>query len=73
MMTAAEIAALVAVADTEGRYWWRDGNGDCYASADYDEQSADTYLLYASPNWVAQWDGDWDAAAAALAEIAAQT
>lgn len=71
-MTAAEIAALVAVADTEGRYWWRSGGGGCYATHEYDEQSTDTYLLYASPNWVAQWGGDWQAAADALDEIASQ-
>lgn len=72
-MTPEEIADLVAVADTDGRYWWRDSNGDCYATTEFDEQSPDTYLMYASPNWVAQWGGDWEAAAAALAEIAAQT
>ena len=71
-MTAAEIAALVAVIDTDGRYWWRSGGGGCYATHEYDEQSTDTYLLYASPNWVAQWNSDWQAAADALAEIAAQ-
>ena len=71
-MTATEIAALVAVIDSDGRYWWRSSGGDCYATHDYDEQSTDTYLLYASPNWVAQWNGDWQAASDALAEIAAQ-
>jgi hypothetical protein len=68
-MTPEEIGLL---ADTPG-YWWRDSNGDCYATAEFDEQSPDTYLMYASPAWCAQWGGDWEAAAAALAEIAAQT
>ena len=72
-MTPEEIAELAAVADTDGRYWWRDPNGGCYATHEFDEQSVDSYLMYASPNWIDQWGGDWESASAALAEIAAQT
>ncbi|WP_099024942.1 hypothetical protein [Mycolicibacterium palauense] len=65
-MSPEEIAVLVAVIETDGRYWWRDNDGNCYATHDYTDGSADTYLLYASPSWVAQWDEDWTAAAHAL-------
>jgi hypothetical protein len=72
-MTPEEIGALVSVIDTDGRYWWRDGEGACYATAEYADGTGHEYLMYASPKWVAQWGGDWQAASDALAVIANQS
>lgn len=68
-MTAEEIATLVAGIETEGRYWWR-SEGAVYATQDYSDSMPGEYLMYASPGWVAQWGGDWQAAADSLAGIA---
>lgn len=72
-MTPEEIADRVAAIDTEGRYWWRGPDGTVYATDEYLptlEGTDHEYLLYASPNWVVQWGGNWQAASDALAEIA---
>jgi hypothetical protein len=62
-LTAAQVGELVAA----GRYWWYRppclflaNNINAYPDA---PQPGDLYLLDASPDWVAQWDGDWQAAA----------
>ncbi len=57
----------------QGRYWWATSGGDCYAT-DTKTPTAETdvYLLDASPNWIDQWAGDWNLAAAALAPLLAR-
>ena len=57
-VTAEQIAAL------SGLYWWVRANGSLYATDQQQPQAAeDTYLLRASQQWLAQWDGNWAAAA----------
>lgn len=58
-MTAEQIANLA----TQGRYWWKTAAGEFYATQDKTPTTAgDVYLLDADPVWLAQWDGDWQAA-----------
>jgi len=55
-MTAEQMAELAAA----GRFWWMRRDGAVYATADRAGGSdGDLYLLDASPEWVAQWGGDW--------------
>jgi hypothetical protein len=55
-VTADEMGALVA----QGRYWWMRPNGTSYGTTEYQPMDpADLYLLDASPEWIAQWEGDW--------------
>lgn len=58
MITAEQIAALT------DPYWWLRTDGTVYATAvPTPENGSDTYLLRASERWLAQWGGDWQAAA----------
>ena len=60
MITTEQIAALA----TGGAYWWLRADGTAYATAEQTPESdTDTYLLRASEQWTAQWNGDWQAAA----------
>ena len=44
----------------QGRYWWMRPDGTFYATAGRnDGAEGHLYLLDASPEWVAQWAGDW--------------
>lgn len=59
-MTPAQLEQLAA----QGRYWWQTAAGDYYATAEKaPADPADVYLLDASPQWVAQWNGNWQHAA----------
>lgn len=59
MITAAQMAALAA----QGRYWWQRPDATVYATAErVPDDAEDTYLADASPDWVAQWGGNWSAA-----------
>lgn len=59
-VAAEQLAALAAT----GPFWWSRTDGSVYATADYvPESPSDTYLLRASEEWLAQWAGDWQAAA----------
>jgi len=65
-------AEVMAELAGQGRFWWAQPDGTCYATTEKTpDNMADSYLLDASPNWVAQWP-DWDAAATALAPVIAQ-
>ncbi len=62
ILTAEEMSSLAE----QGRFWWARGDGTCYATTEKAPATeGDTYLLDASPNWIAQWS-DWEAAFAAL-------
>ena len=63
-MTAEQMADLAA----SGRYWWMRPDGSFYATAERDA-GTDFYLLDASPEWVAQWAGDWSHAVELLAPL----
>lgn len=68
-MTAEQMETLAA----QGRYWFMRADGSFYATTDYTEpDSGVVYLLDASPDWVAQWDGDWSAAVVALEPLFAK-
>ncbi|HNI35432.1 MAG TPA: hypothetical protein PLV93_08525 [Microthrixaceae bacterium] len=55
-MTAEEMSTLAA----QGRYWWMRRDGTFYGTTEYQPTNpADFYLLDASPEWIAQWEGDW--------------
>lgn len=65
-MTADQMAELAA----SGRYWWMRRNGDVYATAERSGGAeGDLYLLDASPEWVAQWGGDWNHAVEVLTPL----
>ncbi len=60
-ITTEQIAAL---ATSGSSFWWLRADGTTYATAEFTpETSSDSYLLRASEQWTAQWDGDWQAAA----------
>ena len=62
-LTAEELSSLAE----QGRYWWARGSGTCYGTTEkIPADETDTYLLDASPNWIAQWGDDWAAAFNAL-------
>ena len=65
-MTADEIAQLV---ESGLPYWWRE-NGNVYATAEYSDSMSGEFLMFATPNWINQWGGDWQAASDELSAIA---
>lgn len=70
MTLTAEVMADLA---GQGRYWWATRGGDFYTTpAKNPAAETDVYLLDASPNWVAQWGGDWNLAATSLAPLLAR-
>lgn len=57
-MTPGDMEHLASV----GRFWWMRADKTYYATTIQNPESAeDTYLLDASPNWVAQWES-WEQA-----------
>ena len=67
-MTAEQIAALVA---TGLPFWWMRGDEFVATAQDQPEQDGDLYLLIATPQWVAQWGDDWQAASDYLTPLLA--
>lgn len=60
-ITAEQIATLAAAGDP---YWFVRADGSLYAAAEQTPDDAgDIYVLRASAAWLAQWDGDYQAAA----------
>lgn len=58
-VTADDLGALAAA----GRFWWMRGEEFIATDERTPPQDGDVYLLDASPDWQAQWGGDWTAAA----------
>ena len=67
MITAEQIAALT----DSGAFWWQRTDATVYATVErIPETGSDTYLLRASEQWLAQWGGDWQAAADQINAVA---
>jgi hypothetical protein len=67
-VTAEQIAALVA----QGRYWWMRDDQFLATDTRTPQADGDIYLLDASPQWLAQWNGDWQAVADVLTPMLAR-